>query len=147
MCESTATTLAAGPCGRCAALASALARASGETLRPESPKVFLRHELAPMEDSTATAATAADRLANRTFRVCSTTRSPLWLALNLETAMMRSVDTCGELTFTVIHPIDIRHPLNSVGSLDYLTHRHNLYRQQEGVSPAAEFTPLSELGA
>ena len=110
VCESTATTPAAGPCGRCPARASALARASGETLRPESPKVFLRHELAPMEDSTATAATAADRLANRTLRVCSTTRSPLWLALNLETAMMRSVDTCGELTFTVIHRIDIRHP-------------------------------------
>jgi len=28
------------PCGRFAALASALARASGETLRPESPKDF-----------------------------------------------------------------------------------------------------------
>ena len=105
-----ATTQADGTGGRCAALASALARASGETLRPESRKDCLRHELAPMEGSTATEATAADRLANRTLRICSTTRSPLWLALNLETAMMRSVDTCGELTFTVIHRIDIRHP-------------------------------------
>lgn len=118
-----------GPCGCCAALASKLARASGETLRPESPKDFLRHELAPVEGSTAIEATAADRLANRTLRVCSTTRSPLWPALNLETAMMRSVDARGKLTFTVIHRIDIRH-YTEFGRLPRLPdHRHTLYRQ------------------
>lgn len=47
-----------------------------------------------------------------------------------------------------LSPISIRltspTTLNSADSLDYRTHRHTLYSQQEVVSPAAESTPLAE---